>query len=83
MELTGDVWRPLRELVGDPHPEVVIGAAKIADTCLTSLYPDATEIVEAELVRRNSLPDQDRVMDNALRTLLRVRRNVDEVNRRG
>jgi hypothetical protein len=114
MELTGDVWRPLRELVGDPHPEVVIGASKIAvrlgnkpdkiatvrrlldvlphvdwfareeiDTCLTSLYPDATEIVEAELARRNSLPDQERVMDNALRTLLRVKRNVDEVNRRG
>ncbi len=51
------------------------------ETCLTSLYEDASEIIDAELARRDSLPDQQRVMDNALRTLLHVKRNVDAANR--
>lgn len=47
------------------------------ETCLTSLYGDGRDILEAELARRNSLPDEQRVVDRALRTLLRVKRQVD------
>jgi HEAT repeat protein len=44
--------------------------------CLTILYKDGSDILEAELAKRNSLPDEQRVMDRALRTLLRVKRQV-------
>lgn len=51
------------------------------ESCLTSLYQDASEIIDAELTRRDSQPDQQRVMDNALRTLLRIKRNVETGDR--
>ena len=49
-------------------------AAEEIGDCLKNLYDDAREILEAELTRRDSLPDAQRVMDRALRTLLRVKR---------
>ena len=49
-------------------------AAEEIGDCLKNLYDDAREILEAELARRDSWPDEQRVMDRALRTLLRVKR---------
>ena len=49
-------------------------AAEEIGDCLKNLYDDAREILEAELARRDSRPDEQRVMDRALRTLLRVKR---------
>ncbi len=61
----------------DVLPTVDWFARMEIETSLTSLYPDAHEIVDAELAMRNSFPDEARVKDNALRTLLRVKRNID------
>lgn len=47
------------------------------ETALAELYEDASGILEAELARRNSFPDEQRVIDRALRTLLHVKRQVD------
>ena len=61
----------------DVLPAVDWFARMEIETSLTSLYADAREIIEAELAMRNAFPDQQRVNDNALRTLLRVKRNVE------
>jgi hypothetical protein len=63
-------------------PSVSWFARMEIETCLTSLYEDAREILDAELARRDAMPDQQRVVDNALRTLLRVKRNVEAANKR-
>ena len=46
------------------------------ETCLVGLYLVGRDLVEDELARRNTLPDEQRVMDRALGTLLRVKRKV-------
>jgi hypothetical protein len=51
------------------------------ETCLVSLYQVGRDLLETELARRNALPDEQRVMDRALGTLLRVKRQVDAAER--
>jgi hypothetical protein len=51
------------------------------ETCLVGLYPVGRDLLEAELATRNALPDERRVMDRALQTLLRVKRQVDAAGR--
>ena len=51
------------------------------EICLVGLYRVGRDPLETELARRNALPDERRVMDRALRTLLRVKRQVDATQR--
>jgi len=51
------------------------------ETCLVGLYRAGRDLLESELARRNALPDEQQVMDRALRTLLRVKRQVDATER--
>lgn len=49
------------------------------EACLISLYAEGKDMIDAEIARRNSLPDQKRVVDRALRTLLRVKRLINHL----
>jgi len=58
-------------------PSAEWSAREEIETCLVRLYPAAKDILDRETTSRNSLPDEHRVQDRALRTLLRVRRRIE------
>ncbi len=57
-------------------PSVPWFAQEEIEDCLVRVYPVGRAILEAETTRRDSMPGEQRVMDRALRVLLRVKRRL-------